>query len=112
MQFESEDGLLSKTRLLLSTDPERSAEEVFIAYARRWSIEDVFNQLKNRWVWREAWQQARQVLHRWTQILSVAYALPKLLAMYCGEQVQPLLGLTPWRKEDQITAGLVRLGYS
>jgi len=79
-------------------------------YARRWAIEDVFNQLKNHWGWREAWKQSRQVLHRWTQILSVAYALPQLLAMYCGEQVQPLLGLTPWRKKDQVTAGLVRLG--
>jgi len=36
--------------------------------------------------------------------------LPQLLATYCGEQVQPLLGLTPWRKKDQVTAGLVRLG--
>ena len=110
MQFESEDGLLSSSRLQLSTDPERSAEEIFVSYARRWSVEDVFNQLKNRWGWREAWQQSRQVLHRWTQILSVAYALPQLLATYCGEQVQPLLGLTPWRKKDQVTAGLVRLG--
>ena len=40
----------------------------------------------------------------------MAYALPQLLATYCGEQVQPLLGLTPWRKKDQVTAGLVRLG--
>ena len=110
MQFESKNGLLSTPRLLLSTDPERSAEEIFVSYARRWSVEDVFNQLKNRWGWREAWQQSRQVLHRWTQILSVAYALPQLLATYCGEQVQPLLGMTPWRKKDQVTAGLVRLG--
>jgi hypothetical protein len=110
MQFEAEDGTLSTSRLLLSTDPALCAEEIISAYARRWSVEDVFNQLKNRWGWREAWQQSRQVLHRWTQILSVAYALPQLLATYCSDQVQPLLGLTPWRRKDQVTAGLVRLG--
>jgi hypothetical protein len=110
LQFEDESGTLSKSRLLLSTDHSLSAEALFTAYARRWSIEDLFNQMKNRWGWREAWQQSRQVLHRWTQILSIAYALPQLLATYCGDQVQPLLGLTPWRKKNQVTAGLVRLG--
>jgi hypothetical protein len=94
----------------LSTDHSLSAEAIFTAYARRWSIEDLFNQMKNRWGWREAWQQSRQVLHRWTQIISIAYALPQLLATYCGDQVQPLLGLTPWRKKNAVTAGLVRLG--
>jgi len=110
MQFETEDGTLSTFRLLLSTDPAVGAEQIISAYARRWSVEDVFNQLKNRWGWREAWQQSRQVLHRWTQILTVAYALPQLLAVYCSAQVQPLLGLTPWRKQDRVKAGLVRLG--
>jgi len=94
----------------LSTDHSLSAEAIFTVYARRWSIEDLFNQMKNRWGWREAWQQSRQVLHRWTQILSIAYALLQLLAIYCGDQVQPLLGLTPWRKKNEVTAGLVRLG--
>lgn len=82
MQFEDEDGKLSKQRLLLSTSCQLSAEEVFSYYARRWSIEDLFNQMKNRWGWRKTWQQSRQVLHRWTQILSQAYALPQLLAIY------------------------------
>lgn len=110
MQFEDEFGNLSKQRLLLSTHCELSAEDVFSYYARRWSIEDLFNQMKNRWGWREAWQQSRQVLHRWTQILSVAYALPLLLATYCNEQLQDFMQLTPWRKENQVTAGRVRLG--
>ena len=110
LQFEGEDGTLSKQRLLLSTDCNLSPEEIFTYYARRWSIEDLFNQMKNRWGWREAWQQSRQVLHRWSQILSIAYALPQLMAIYCSDQVQPLLDLTPWRKKHCVTAGLVRLG--
>jgi hypothetical protein len=83
-----------------------TAEEVFCFYARRWSIKGLFNQMKNRWGWRETWQQTRQVLHRWTQILSIASALPQLLATYCGEQVQPLMLLTPWHKEKQIVSDL------
>jgi len=110
MQFEDEIGKLSKQRLILSTAFDLSPEEVFSYYARRWSIEDLFNQMKNRWGWRETWQQSRQVLHRWTQILSLGYALPQLLAIYCGEQVQSLIHLTPWRKKNQVTAGQVRMG--
>jgi len=110
MQFEDDAGKLSKQRLLLATRSELRAEEVFKYYARRWSIEDLFNQMKNGWGWRETWQQSRQVLHRWTQILSAAYALPQLLATYCGEQMEELMRLTPWRKKAMVTAGQVRLG--
>jgi hypothetical protein len=42
---------------------------------------DLFNQLKNRWGWKETWQQSRQVLHRWVQIPSVSYAIPRLLVL-------------------------------
>jgi len=102
LQFEDSNGKLSKQRLLLSTCAMLTAEEVFSYYARRWSIEDLFNQMKNRWGWRETWQQSRQVLHRWTQILSLAYALPQLLATYCGDKVKNMIQLTPWRKESQV----------
>ena len=110
MRFEDEVGKLSKQRLILSTQCDLSAVEIFTYYGRRWSIEDLFNQMKNKWGWRDAWQQSRQVLHRWTQILSVAYALPQLLATYCEDQVEEFLKLTPWRKKKQITTGRVRLG--
>ncbi|MGD9947136.1 MAG: hypothetical protein AB7U29_01505 [Desulfobulbus sp.] len=110
MQFEDEDGKLSKPRLLISTNSKLSADELCKAYARRWAIEDLFNQMKNGWGWREAWQQSRQGLHRWPQILSAAYALPQLLSMYCSEQMHGLLQLTPWRKKAPMTAGQIRLG--
>jgi hypothetical protein len=110
MQFEDEDGKLSKPRLLISTNSKLSADELFKDYSRRWAIEDLFNQMKNGWGWSEAWQQSRQVLHRWTQILSTAYTLPQLLAIYCGQQMNELLQLTPWRKKAPVTAGQVRLG--
>jgi hypothetical protein len=110
MQFEGKDGKLSKQRLIISTKSDLTAQQIFAYYGKRWSIEDLFNQMKNRWGWREAWQQSRQVLHRWTQILSISYALPQLLATYCTDQIQELITLTPWRKKNQVTAGRVRLG--
>lgn len=110
LQFEDASGNLTKTRLLLSTSPDLSAKEIILFYARRWAIEDLFNQMKNNWGWREAWQQSRQVLHRWTQILSVAYALPQLLATYSTDHCRNWLDKTPWRRKRPVTAGRVRLG--
>lgn len=110
MQFEDASGNLTKTRLLLSTSPELSAVEIFTYYARRWAIEDLFNQVKNNWGWKEAWQQSRQVLHRWTQILSVAYALPQLLATYGEQHIERWFDATPWRRKKPMTAGRIRLG--
>jgi len=109
-QIENEDGTLRPTRLIVCTDPCLSATRILLAYSRRWSIEDLFNQLKNRWGWKDAWQQTRQVLHRWTQILSTSYALPQLLAQMSSEDVKALAGVSPWRCHQPITAGRVRQG--
>ena len=46
MQFEDCAGRLSKQRLLLSTCATLTAEESFEHYAKRWSIEDLFNQMR------------------------------------------------------------------
>ena len=107
--FEDEDGSLTKERLILATNITLTPWEVISAYSKRWSIETMFAQIKNNWGWKEAWQQSRQVLHRWTQILSIGYALPQLLALIGGSQINKLSGLTPWRTNKSITAGQVRL---
>lgn len=109
-QIENKDGTLRQPRLILSTDLGLSAARILLAYNRRWSIEDLFNQLKNRWGWKQAWQQTRQVLHRWTQILSTSYALPQLLAQINSEEVKDLASLSPWRHNQPITAGRIRQG--
>jgi hypothetical protein len=70
----------------------------------------MFCQVKHAWGWAQAWQQSRQVLARWVQILSVAYALPQLLALRGGEVVGAWATLTPWRVKRPLTAGRVRLG--
>lgn len=109
-QIENKDGTLRQPRLILSTDLGLSATRILLAYNRRWSIEDLFNQLKNRWGWKDTWQQTRQVLHRWTQILSTSYALPQLLAQMNSDEVKELASISPWRNKQPITAGRVRQG--
>jgi len=49
MRFEDKNGTLSKQRLILSTLSDLIPQQIFIYYAKRWSIEDLFNQMKNRW---------------------------------------------------------------
>lgn len=112
LRMEREDGSMGEQRLILSTDLSLSAAKVVLAYGKRWSIEALFNQLKNRWGWKDAWQQSRQVLHRWSQILAVGYALPQLLALRQEEQVNMLAATAPWRAKQPVTAGRVRLGLA
>lgn len=109
-QLEKEDGTRTQTSLILSTDISLSGARIILGYGRRWSIEDLFNQLKNRWGWKETWQQSRQVLHRWVQILSVSYAIPQLLALLNDAKVAYLASFAPWRQKQPITAGRVRQG--
>ncbi len=110
VQFEQESGELTSPRLILCTNSELPAEEILSLYARRWSIEPLFNQLKNQWGWKELWQQSRQVLHRWLQITSVAYALPQLLVIYGKDQLSAFSAITPWQRRKPVTAGRIRIG--
>lgn len=112
VQIKRKDGTFRQQRLILGTDLSMSAARIILAYGRRWSIEDLFNQLKNRWGWKETWQQTRQVLHRWTQILSTSYAVPQLLVFQGGHEVQKLAAFSPWRLKQPITAGRVRQGLA
>ncbi|ARU54650.1 IS701 family transposase [Oleiphilus messinensis] len=109
VQFENEDGSLKPARLLLTTRTNMSGIDIIKAYAKRWSIEPMFHQLKNRWGWNETWQQSRQVLHRWVQIISLSYALVQLLTYWKESAGQEMHLDIPWRKHAPITAGLVRL---
>lgn len=111
VRFEDKDsGELSAPRLIIATDTALSAREVICHYEKRWSIEPMFGQLKNSWGWKETWQQSRQTLHRWVQVLTVGYALPQLLAIVGGTEIDALASLTPWRLKRGMTAGRVRLG--
>lgn len=109
-QLVKDDGSRTKPSLILSTDISLSAAQVILNYGRRWLVEDLFNQLKNRWGWKDTWQQSRQVLHRWVQILSISYAIPQLLVLLDDAKVAFLASFAPWRQKQPITAGRVRQG--
>ena len=109
-QLVKDDGSRSLPSLIISTDLSLSAARVILNYGRRWSPEDLFNPLKNRWGWKETSQQSRQVLHRWVQILSVSYAIPQLLVLLDDLKVDALASLTPWRMDQPLTVGRIRQG--
>ena len=109
-QFENESGKISKPRLILSSDITLSAKEILKRYAKRWTIEPMFNQLKNNWGLGTAWQQSRQVLSRWAQIVSLSFAIPQMLTNLNDEKVKDLMADTPWRSNHPVTAGRIRYG--
>jgi hypothetical protein len=111
-QFERTDGRLTLPRLILSTETGLSGEEILAVYAKRWSIEPMFNQLKNSWGMKQSWQQTKQVLARWVQVEAVAYGLMQLLTLQDSDEVRRLAGLCPWRVGQPLTAGQVRLGLA
>jgi hypothetical protein len=58
------------------------------------------------------WQQRRQTLHRWVQILSTAFALTQMMAVYDPARARQLAIVAPWRKERHPTAGMVKRGLA
>ena len=60
-----------------------SGLDISVAYEKRWSIEPLFNQLKNARGMKQTWQKTRKVLHRWVHIIAPGYIIPQLLAIKC-----------------------------
>ena len=109
-EFQRDSGHWKSTCLLLSTDTTLTPEQMIEDYGLRWSIESMFNQLKLAWGMKEAWQQARQTLHRWVQITLVGYGLVQLLSCLDSPAVEELCRHSPWRKGNPQTAGQIRKG--
>ena len=110
VQLEDSKQQKRPYRLFLCTDTTLSAEEILLSYAKRWSIESMFHQLKHHWGMKAMWQQSRQVLHRWLQITQVAYGLMQLLSTLKNESVEKLTSFSPWRISSALTAGRIREG--
>ena len=109
-ELKTSEGQWTKTRLFLSTDTKLSPEEVLETYGMRWSIESMFNQLKELWGARQLWQQRRQTLHRWVHLITTGYGLLHLLVLKLGEDAIHLTRYAPWRDKDPVTIGRVRQG--
>ncbi len=93
--------------LLICTDKNLSPQDIISTYALRWWTEPMFNELKNLFGLINAWQQTRQVLARWTMLLSLAYSLPRLLSLWLGSVKGEKLFSIPWRANRPVTAGWI-----
>jgi hypothetical protein len=106
-----ETGIMdSKFKLFLSTDLSLTAQEIIQSYEQRWSIESFFNQIKNFWELRKAWQQDRQSFARWIQILFAAYFIPAFLLVFDNDYAHKISAAPPWRKDGAMTVGILQKG--
>lgn len=108
IEHEKRKDEWSPTKLILSTETSLTPSEIIIIYARRWKIESVFNEMKNSWGLKNAWQQQRETLLRWVHLIHVAYGITQLLRFQMPTAMNELTGILPWRKKVFITNGLMR----
>jgi DDE superfamily endonuclease len=99
-------------RLLICTDPALSAELVISGYAKRWSVESLFRNLKHGFGLKDAWQQSRQVLMRWVSVVAAGYAINQMLAFADPAGLAGLAQPAPWRAPGTRTAGLIQAGIA
>jgi DDE superfamily endonuclease/Archaeal putative transposase ISC1217 len=111
-EFSDGKGGWRKTRLLLATNINLSAEEVISGYEKRWSIETAFHDLKQSWGMKEAWQQTRLTLNRWVQLITVGYGLVQLLSIKPIDELSGIMTAHPWRDDRIVTAGKIRDGLA
>src|SRR3954468_22048719 len=99
-------------RLLICTDPNLPALEVITSYAKRWTVEPLFKDIKHGWGLKEAWQRSRQGLMRWVTVRAVGYALPQMLAYTNPAGLAGLARPAPWRPPGTQTAGVIQAGIA
>lgn len=106
-RFLDDHDRWTKWHLLICTDKNLLPQDIITTYALRWWTEPMFNELKNLFGLINAWQQTRQVLARWTMILSLAYSLPRLLSLWLGPIKGEQFFSIPWRANRPVTAGWI-----
>ena len=108
------DGKWTAERLLLSTDPGHTAEDVIMTYSLRWTIEPMFAALKGGEGMIDMWMQSvdpkgsgSKTFHRWLNIVQIGRALIQMLAVKADAATTALAQVAAWRKERYLTAGMV-----
>ena len=98
----------SKPRLLLSTDPSLDPVSVVLAYAKRWTIEELFSVMKNGEGMVDLWMRTRRAYLRWLHVLFAGCAVSQMLALRCGPEILAGLPGMGWRRGLRATAGLAK----
>jgi len=101
-------------RLLISTDTTLSGEEMIRRYARRWDIESMFNELKNRFKFRMIMLQTPRSYYQFLYFKIWAFIIIKLSSIQFKKRVTDYIKeMLPWRvhhkKGVTVTAGSTQL---
>lgn len=104
--YDAKKNKWSKPCLILCTNLSLHPEEIIKEYSYRWPIESFFNQIKNDWGMKNAWQRSEEGLKRWFHINCIGYGLMALVNCYAKIDEKSIFQLFPWRKKI-VTVGLL-----
>lgn len=101
-------------RLLISTDINLSGEEIIKRYAKRWDIESMFNELKNRFRFKDIMMHTSQSYYQFLYFKIWCFIILKLSSINFKQTIVDYIEESlPWRvhckKGITITAGSTQL---
>ena len=101
-------------RLLISTNEKLSGEEIIKRYAKRWDIEPMFNELKNRFRFKDIMMQTQQSYYQFLYFKLWCFMILKLSSIHYKEKIIDYVKESlPWRvhykKGVTVTAGSTQL---
>ena len=101
-------------RLLISTDIKLSAIEIIQRYEKRWDIESMFNELKNRFRFKDIMMHNKQSYYQFLYFKIWCFIIIKLISLqYKNKIIDYVREMLPWRvvskKKVKITAGVTKL---
>ena len=101
-------------RLLISTDSKLSGEEIIKRYAKRWDIEPMFNELKNRFKFKDIMMHTSRSYYQFLYFKIWCFIIIKLSYIQFNQTIIDYVqDFLPWRihhkKGIEITAGSTQL---
>ena len=110
VRFDDADSM----RLLISTDTTLSGKDIIRRYARRWDIESIFNELKNRFKFKMIMLQTPRSYYQFLYFKIWAFIIIKLSSIQFKKRVTDYIKeMLPWRARHKkgvtVTAGSTQL---
>ena len=101
-------------RLIISTNEKLSGEEIIKRYAKRWDIEPMFNELKNRFKFKDIMMQTQQSYYQFLYFKLWCFMIIKLSSIHFKKTIVDYVKESlPWRvhykKGITLTAGNTQL---
>jgi len=101
-------------RLLIATDIELSSEEIIKRYSQRWDIESMFNELKNRFRFKDIMMHTSQNYYQFLYFKIWCFIIIKLSSIEFKKEISDYIqDFLPWRvhhkKGITLTAGSAKL---